>query len=62
MVIAAAILETLCSKLFFRTCVANSLHNCAMKVKSHFMMLISLELKKSSQQQLKRVSCGCHTD
>jgi len=36
MVAAGNVLKSLYSKLFHVTCVPHLLHNCAMKVKSHF--------------------------
>ena len=36
MIAAGITLKSLCSKLFHVTCVAHLLHNCAMKIKSHF--------------------------
>ena len=36
MIAADTTLESLYSKLFYVTCVAHGLHNCAMKIKSHF--------------------------
>ena len=36
MIAAGITLKSLCPKLFHVTCVAHLLHNCAMKIKSHF--------------------------
>ena len=36
MTVAGITLKSLYPKLFHVTCVANLLHNCAMKIKSHF--------------------------
>ena len=36
MIAAGITLKSLYPKLFHVTCVAHSLHNCAMKIKSHF--------------------------
>ena len=36
MIVAGTTLKSLYPKLFYVTCAANLLHNCAMKIKSHF--------------------------
>ena len=36
MIAAGITLKSQCAKLFHVTCVAHLLHNCAMKIKSHF--------------------------
>ena len=36
MIAAGITLKSLCPKLFHKACVAYLLHNCAMKIKSHF--------------------------
>ena len=51
MMAAGAILKSLYSKLFRVTCVAHLLHNCAMKVKSHFESVMN-KSRRSNQQQL----------
>ena len=45
MVTAGAKLRSLYPKLFYVTCVADLLHNCAMKVKSHFEVVDQLIAK-----------------
>ena len=65
MVVAGAILKCLYSKLFHETCVAHLLHNCTMKVKSHFEdddQLIGKAksaIVKNEIRQAKFVTIGC---
>ena len=65
MVAAGAILKSLYSKLLHVTCVAHLLHNCAMKVKSHFEDVDQLIAKvksttvKNKTRQAKFATIGC---
>ena len=65
MVATSEILKSLYSKLFHVTCVAHLLHNCAMKVKSHFEDVDQLIAKvksttvKNKTRQAKFAAIGC---
>ena len=52
MIAAGITRKSLYPKLFHVTCVAHLLHNCAMKIKSHFEDVDQL-IAKTKQQQLK---------
>ena len=65
MVATGAVLQSLYPKLFHMACVAHSLHNCAMKVKSHFEDVDQLiaEVKSAAvtnkTRQAKFAAIGC---
>ena len=57
MVVAGAILKSLYPKLFHVTFVAHLLHNCAMKVKSHFEK-VDLQIAKVKSATVKKKQTG----
>ncbi len=61
MVAAGNILKSLYPKLFHVTCVAHLLHNCAMKVKSHFhdvdQLIASIKAVTVKTKQASTVCC-----
>ena len=65
MIAAGITLKPLNSKLFHATCVAHLLHNCAMKIKSHFEDVDQLIAKvkavaiKNKTRQTKFSAIGC---
>ena len=64
MIAAGIALKSLYSKLFHVTCVAHLLHNCAMKIKSHFEDVDQLIAKvkavtiKNKTRQVKFSTAG----
>ena len=54
MIVAGITLKSLHSKLFHVTCAAHLLHNCAMKIKSHFkdvdQLIAKLTIKNKTRQ------------
>ena len=65
MIAAGAILKFPYPKLFYMTCTAHSLHNCAMKVKCHFedvdhlIAKVKLATVKNKIRRAKFVTIGC---
>ena len=65
MIAAGITLKSLSPKLFHVTCVAHLLHNCAMKIKSHFedmdqlIAIVKAVTNKSKTRQAKFSAIGC---
>ena len=64
MAVTSALLKSLYPKLFRVTCVAHLLHNCAMKIKSHFQDVDQLIAKvklvtvKNTTRQVRFATIG----